>query len=151
MKIESILVPIDFSLNSLRALEFAISLMDADGEVYLLHVIDVDFVMRLSEEGFSEAEAATARLRQKAEEKLQEILQRIPEPRPRLESMVVIGKPFAEILRVAADLAFELIVIGTRGRRQADIEEMLFGSTAEKVLRGARLPVVCVPATWPKA
>ncbi|MFN0087799.1 MAG: universal stress protein [Blastocatellia bacterium] len=39
------------------------------------------------------------------------------------------------------------IVMGKRGRRQGDIEEILFGSTAEKVLRGTRVPVVFVPAT----
>jgi nucleotide-binding universal stress UspA family protein len=79
---------------------------------------------------------------------LQEIAQNRTGPGPRIETMVVVGKPFAEILRVAADLDFTMIVLGTRGRRQGDIEELLFGSTAEKVLRAARLPVVCVPATW---
>jgi nucleotide-binding universal stress UspA family protein len=51
---------------------------------------------------------------------------------------------------VASDLDFSMIVRGVRGRREADIEEMLFGSTAEKVLRGARVPVVCVPPGWSK-
>ena len=55
------------------------------------------------------------------------------------------SRPFAEILRIAADLHFSLIVMGIRGRRQGGIEEILFGSTAEKVLRAARIPVVCVP------
>jgi nucleotide-binding universal stress UspA family protein len=35
--------------------------------------------------------------------------------------------------------------MGIRGRHQGGIEEILFGSTAEKVLRAARIPVVCVP------
>ena len=144
MKIQDILVPVDFSLNSLRALDFAVSLIDQDGEIYLLHVIDADFVARLSQEGFSDLEAATARMRRKAEEQLQEILQSRPDAGPRMDSMVVVGKPFAEILRVAADLDFEMIVLGIHGRRN-DLEELLFGSTAEKVLRAARIPVVCVP------
>jgi nucleotide-binding universal stress UspA family protein len=148
MKIKDVLVPIDFSPNSLRALNFALSLVEPEGEVCLLHVVDSDFVARLGEEGFSEVEAAISKLRQRAEDRLQEVLPRIPEPRPQLDSMVVIGKPFAEILRVAADLDFEMIVLGIQGRHQGDIEEMLFGSTAEKVLRAARIPVVCVPAAW---
>jgi nucleotide-binding universal stress UspA family protein len=40
-----------------------------------------------------------------------------------------------------------MIVMGKRGRRQGDLEEILFGSTAEKVLRGARVPVIFVPST----
>jgi nucleotide-binding universal stress UspA family protein len=145
MKIQDILVPVDFSPNSLRALDFAVSLIDQAGEIYLLHVIDADFIARLSQEGFSDLEAATARMRRKAEEQLQEILQGRPDPGPRMDSMVVVGKPFAEILRVAADLDFEMIVLGIHGRRRNDLEELLFGSTAEKVLRAARIPVVCVP------
>jgi nucleotide-binding universal stress UspA family protein len=148
MKVEDILVPVDFSSNSLRALDFATSLVDPGGEICLLHVVDADFVARLSEEGFGDAEAAIAQLRQGAEWRLQEIVQSRAGPGPRIESMVVVGKPFAEILRVAADLDFAMIVLGARGRRQGDIEELLFGSTAEKVLRAARLPVVCVPAAW---
>jgi nucleotide-binding universal stress UspA family protein len=145
MKIQDILVPVDFSPNSLRALDFAASLIDQGGEIYLLHVIDSDFVARLSQEGFSDLEAATARMRRKAEEQLEEILQSRPDLGPRMDSMVVVGRPFAEILRVAADLDFEMIVLGIHGRRQNDLEELLFGSTAEKVLRAARIPVVCVP------
>ncbi|MFN0086837.1 MAG: universal stress protein [Blastocatellia bacterium] len=147
MKIKDILVPVDFSPNSLDALAFALSLVDPEGEICLLHVIDADFIARIDEHGFSDAEAATAKLRQEAEERLREWVQGISEPRPQLETMVVIGKPFAEIVRLATDLVYGTIVMGKRGRRQGDIEEILFGSTAEKVLRGTRVPVVFVPAT----
>jgi nucleotide-binding universal stress UspA family protein len=44
MKIEDVLVPIDFSTGSLQALDYALALVDPSGEVYLLHVIDADFV-----------------------------------------------------------------------------------------------------------
>jgi nucleotide-binding universal stress UspA family protein len=90
-------------------------------------------------------ETARAQLRRKAEEQLQDIARKFPLSNLRIESMVVVGKPFAEILRIAADLHFSLIVMGIRGRHQGGIEEILFGSTAEKVLRAARIPVVCVP------
>ena len=145
MKIEDILVPIDFSPGSLRALDYALALVDPDGEVYLMHVIDADFLARVSEEGFCDAETARTQLQQKADEQLRQIAQKFSSLSVRLESMVVAGKPFAEILRIAADLHFSLIVMGIRGRRQGGIEEILFGSTAEKVLRAARIPVVCVP------
>ncbi len=147
MDITDILVPIDFSTNSLQALEFALSLVQQEGEVYLLHVIDIDFVTRLSEEGFSEEETAIAQLRRKAEEQLQQIIKEHTRPELNLNSIVVVGKPFAEILRVASELEFQMIVMGIHGRRKRNIEELLFGSTAEKVLRGTRIPVVCVPAS----
>jgi nucleotide-binding universal stress UspA family protein len=148
MKVEDILVPIDFSPNSLRAVEYAMSLIEPSGEIYLLHVIDTDFVTRLSLEGFGEFEAATERLRHKAEGQLHQLINEYAQSGVQLESMVVIGHPFAEILRVADDLDFSLIVLGTRGQRGGTIEELLFGSTAEKVLRATPIPVVCVPPNW---
>jgi nucleotide-binding universal stress UspA family protein len=148
MKITDILVPIDFSPNAQRAFEYALSLLEPGGEIYLLHVIDSDFVARLCEEGFGETEAATARLRQRAEAHLQEVVQEHAASGVHLETMVVIGNPFAEILRVASDLDFSLIVLGTRGHHGGSLEELLFGSTAEKVLRATPVPVVCVPPRW---
>ncbi len=145
MKIRDILVPVDFSPNSLEAIRFAVNLGDPEGEIYLLHVIDSDFVRRLSEEGFQSEDSAIELLRQRASDRMNEILKEHSQLGGRMNSMIVVGKPFAEILRVAVDLDFEMIVLGIHGRHKSDIEQLLFGSTAEKVLRGAAIPVVCVP------
>jgi nucleotide-binding universal stress UspA family protein len=61
-----------------------------------------------------------------------------------VERMIVIGSPFVEILKIARDLDLPMIVMGVKGRSTPP-EELLFGSTAEKVLRGSRVPVLCVP------
>jgi nucleotide-binding universal stress UspA family protein len=53
------------------------------------------------------------------------------------------------ILAQAARLEADLIVIGTHGRRA--LERLFLGSTAERVLRNARCPVVTVPLTAPDA
>jgi nucleotide-binding universal stress UspA family protein len=148
VKITDILVPIDFSPNAQHAFDYSLSLIEPEGEIYLLHVIDTDFVARLHDEGFSEPEAAIERMRQKAEARLQELITERQPSSIQFEAMVVIGKPFAEILRVADDLDFSLIVLGTRGHRGGNLEELLFGSTAEKVLRATPIPVVCVPPNW---
>jgi nucleotide-binding universal stress UspA family protein len=145
LKIRDILVPVDFSPNSLEAVRFAVNLGDPEGEIYLLHVIDSDFVRRLSEEGFQSEDSAIELLRQRASDRMNEILKEHSQLGGRMNSMIVVGKPFAEILRVAVDLDFEMIVLGIHGRHKSDIEQLLFGSTAEKVLRGAANPVVCVP------
>src|SRR5262245_65913502 len=110
MKIEDILVPIDFSPGSLRALDYALAMVDPVGEVYLLHVIDADFLARVSDEGFCDAEMARAQIQRKAEEQLRKIARKFSLVNARVESMVVVGKPFTEILRIAADLRFSLIV-----------------------------------------
>ncbi len=61
-----------------------------------------------------------------------------------LEPLIAWGRPFEEILKKAAEMPAVLIVLGTAGH-SADLEKVLFGSTAEKVLRSAPCPVLCVP------
>ena len=61
-----------------------------------------------------------------------------------IEKMIVVGLPFVEILKIARDLDLPMIVMGIRGQ-STPADEILFGSTAEKVLRGTRVPVLCVP------
>ncbi len=146
MKISDLLVPIDFSEGSLRALDFALSLVEPGGEICLLHVIDSDFVTRIEEEGLGKREEVQKRMREEAERQLVDLAKSVSSPKPELTSMVVIGKPFSEILRVATDLDYQMIAIGRYGRPGTDLEKFLFGSTAEKVIRGAQIPVVSVPA-----
>ena len=63
---------------------------------------------------------------------------------PVTEPVIAWGVPFEVIVRKATDIAASMIVLGTMGR-SADLERALFGSTAEKVLRSAPCPVLCVP------
>ena len=55
------------------------------------------------------------------------------------------GRPFMEILQKADDFAVDAIVMSKVGRR-GKVEELLFGSTAEKVLRGSTKPVLVLPS-----
>jgi nucleotide-binding universal stress UspA family protein len=58
------------------------------------------------------------------------------------EAMIVNGTPFLEILRTAKEKEVDLIVVGTHGR--TGLDHVLFGSTAEKVVRKAPCPVLSV-------
>jgi nucleotide-binding universal stress UspA family protein len=50
------------------------------------------------------------------------------------------GRPYVEILRVAAEENVDLIVLGVHGRRMIDLA--MFGSTTNQVVRRATCPVV---------
>jgi nucleotide-binding universal stress UspA family protein len=54
------------------------------------------------------------------------------------------GDPAEEILRYATRHPIDLIVVGTHGR--TGVSRALLGSVAERVMRGARCPVLVVPA-----
>jgi nucleotide-binding universal stress UspA family protein len=57
-----------------------------------------------------------------------------------VESLMTHGKPWREVLRVAAERQSDLIVMGVQGRGAADL--LFFGSTTQHVVRGASCPVL---------
>jgi universal stress protein A len=138
------LVPVDFSECSVNALRVAIGIASPDGDLTLLHVIDEDFINNSVAAGLGTSDEITARMRERADADFAGLMEGLETGEVSVERMVVIGIPFVEILKIARDLDLPMIVMGTRGR-SVPPEEVLFGSTAEKVLRGSRVPVLCVP------
>lgn len=59
-----------------------------------------------------------------------------------IERILLKGVPYAEIIRFANENTIDLIVMGTHGRK--GIDRVIFGSTAERVVRDAPCPVLCV-------
>ena len=59
-----------------------------------------------------------------------------------LETVILEGKPAAEIVRFATENGIDLIVIGTQGKR--GFERLLLGSVAEQVIRSAPCKVLVV-------
>jgi universal stress protein A len=144
LKSPEILVPVDFSPCSLNALRVAIGMAAPEGDLTLLHVIDEHFVDDAVAAGLGSTDDIRTRLRELAEVNFTNMLEGLEQGKVNIEKMIVAGSPFVEILKIARDLDLPMIVMGVRGRSTPP-EELLFGSTAEKVLRGSRIPVLCVP------
>jgi universal stress protein A len=139
-----ILVPVDFSACSINAVRAAAGMAAPDGDLTLLHVVDENFVKDAVAASLGSSDEIQGRLRERAEIDFTTMLEDIDFGTVDVERMIVIGTPFVEILKITRDLDLPLIVMGVRGRTTPP-EELLFGSTAEKVLRGSRVPVFCVP------
>jgi nucleotide-binding universal stress UspA family protein len=73
---------------------------------------------------------------------------RAPDDRVNLVHRIEKGEPVEEILRLAASLPADLIVMGTHGRR--GLRRLLMGSVAEDVVRKAFCPVLTVRAPIPE-
>jgi universal stress protein A len=144
LKATDILVPVDFSPCSVNAVRAAAAIAEPDGDLTLLHVIDENFVDDAVAASLGTSDDIRSRMRQRAEADFDAMLEAIKTGGVNVERMIVIGTPFVEILKIARDLDLPMIVMGVRGRSSPP-EEVLFGSTAEKVLRGSRVPVLCVP------
>lgn len=139
-----ILVPMDFSACSVNALRVAVGMAAPEGDLTLLHVVDEEFIEAAVVAGMGSTEDIRQRLKELAEVNFSSVLEGIETGQVNVEKMIVVGLPFVEILKIARDLDLPMIVMGIRGR-STSAEELLFGSTAEKVLRGTRIPVLCVP------
>ena len=144
LKSAEILVPVDFSPCSLNALRVAIGMATPEGDLTLLHVIDEHFMEDAVSAGLGTTDDIRTRLRELAEVNFTNMLEGLEQGNVNVEKMIVVGSPFVEILKIARDLDLPMIVMGVRGRSTPP-EELLFGSTAEKVLRGSGIPVLCVP------
>jgi nucleotide-binding universal stress UspA family protein len=143
----TILVGTDFSRPARHALVQALSLApERDAGVLLLHVIhapDLEVLARLAE---VPEDVLRERLVRERRERLVELIAEVDDRigEVPVETMLAWGHPYEVILKKASESDVSLIVLGTSGR-SADLERALFGSTAEKVLRSAPCPVLCVP------
>jgi len=61
-----------------------------------------------------------------------------------IEALICQGTPFIEINKRAVESGADMVVMGNRGN-SGDMKTIFFGSTAERVLRFMKRPVLCVP------
>ncbi len=145
IEIKKILLPTDFSDTSKEALKYAVSLAGEYGaRLTVLHVIN----RQLLTEGLNlprviSMEELETEMKKEAARQMAAFLKEAREAEGIKPLTVILdGVPAAEITRYAKDEDVDLIVIGTHGR--GAIEHMLFGGTAEKVVRKAPCPVLLV-------
>ena len=139
-----ILCAVDFSDCSLTALAQALSLVrQTAARLTLLHVIEAPPEFR---ENATAADFDVDRIRAAAEaEALRRLRDLVPHPSQipgTVTTEVEEGKPYREVLRKAADVNADLIVMGVHGRGAVDL--IVFGSTTHHVIREGRCPVLIV-------
>ena len=143
IKIDRVLVPIDFSDYSNQALKYGQELCDKfDAELHLLHVLEVylasapQFTLGL----------ALPHLNEESSELVMEQLNKLPGDDGASEKTVVRatahGSPFVEIVKYAGEHNIDVIVMATHGR--AGLKHVFIGSVAENVVRQAPCPVLIV-------
>jgi nucleotide-binding universal stress UspA family protein len=136
-----ILCPVDFSPESRAAADLAGELAQADGKgISLLHVLEPPFA--LADVRPFDVDRQLSRLASaKLDEWAGRLAARVKVP---VSSRVCVGRPGVELLAALdGDRAFDLVVMGHRGRSGARI---VLGSIAEKVVRYAHCPVLITQA-----
>lgn len=141
--IKNILFPTDFSENSNYAFDYALDLAKKFGaRLYILHVIHE----LIDTTGFYVPNISLDKLQNDLVKGAEEMMGRFIKERmgdfKEYETMNIIGLPHIEVMNVAKDKGIDMIVMGTHGR--TGIDRVLFGSTAEKVVKKAPCPVLTV-------
>ena len=133
----NILVPVDFSAHSHRALALARELSSRfNAPLHLLHVVEL-LHTPLEPGGLSSRLDQTPGLREKYEAALRDMLGETSG-----DVGVVDGSPAGGILWWREKLDARLVVMGSRGI--TGLERLLVGSVAEKVARFCEVPVAVV-------
>ena len=133
--LQKILVPVDFSDCSRKALQYAVPFAKQFGaELILLHVVEpypaVPEMVPYDAESIQDARRELETLRKTIDDGVNSSASVRKDP------------PQLEIVEAARELGVDLIIISTHGRK--GITRMVFGSTTERVVRRAPCPVLIV-------
>lgn len=140
---DKILTAIDFSENSDYAFDYALTLAKQfDSQLMTLHVINEPVDLR----GFYVPHISFEQLEKEIEEGAEKMMAKFCSSKmgdfTNFTTSIVTGIPYEEIIRSAQEAAASLIVLGTHGR--TGLDHLIFGSTAERVVRGASCPVLTI-------
>ena len=140
--VKRILVPMDFSECSKKALQYGLALAKLhNSAITLLYVVPSPSYAAVEYGGIDYA-ALEAQMRADGEKELAMLVVDEVRDKARADIAIRTGSPANEIVEVARELPADLIVVSTRGR--TGLKHVLLGSVAEHVVRYAPCPVLVV-------
>ncbi len=146
LKFDRLLVPVDFSRDSMAAMGYAMALakkLQGSQTVIAFHVVDEGLPVTVegkSDQGRREQEKA---LKVDAEARLSRWMARFEPGEEVLETKVRIGRPASEVIcEYAGATGVDMIILGTQGK--GAIRRLVLGSTVQQVQRLSSVPVLSV-------
>jgi universal stress protein A len=148
--IERILVPVDFSESSQKALRYGHELArERNGKLYVLHVINqriIDALHDMSAKGYKgEFIEVLKKVVSERKEELERFVPVTMREGIEIEFEIRKGRPAEEVIKFAKENRIDLIILGNVGR--SALEAALVGSVARNVANHAPCPVLLVRPT----
>ncbi|MGE4544904.1 MAG: universal stress protein [Pedobacter sp.] len=140
---KTILFATDFSENSEYAFDYALAMARKyQSLLAIVHIINEPVDLR----GFYVPHISFESLEEEIEEGARKMMEKFCRMHvsdyENYQTFIVPGIPYDEIIKKAEDLKADLIIMGTQGR--SGLDHVLFGSTAEKVVRKSPVPVMTI-------
>ena len=140
--IKKIMIPTDFSEYANHALKYAVTMAQSfQAKLYLMHVYDLPLTSPMLP---AEPYPTVTRTQQQHEEEknLNRLVEELRATGVDAEPVFELGRPYMEIVRSAKELDVDLVILATHGRK--GLSHLIFGSTAEKVVRLSPCPVLTI-------
>lgn len=140
---DNILIAIDFSENSTYAFDCALMLArQFNAKLTVMHVINEPIDLR----GFYVPHISFEQLEKEIEVGAADMMEKFCREKMgdygNYATSIVTGIPCEEIISMARKIDASLIVVGTHGR--TGLDHIIFGSTAERVVRNSPCPVLSI-------
>lgn len=143
LRLNRVLLATNFRPSSVAATQLATSIANHVGaELHAVFVIG-DYFEQISAIFPEGGLAALTGLRSQVQERLAQLSR---SPGPPTTTHVVEGRPYQEIVKLAANIDADLVVVGTAVHGSLFGNNQVLGSETERVIRNAPCPVLCVPA-----
>lgn len=140
-QIKKILVPVDFSECSKKALQYALTFArQFDAALTLLHVIQVNYYV--GDFGTIDTALLETEMRKNGEKQLEDLVAKEVGKDLHCRTVLRSGRVVSEIVAVAKQAETDIIIISTHGH--TGLKHVLLGSVAENVVRHAPCPVLIV-------
>jgi nucleotide-binding universal stress UspA family protein len=144
-RINKILVAIAFSKYAPDIFNFAAQLAtDLDAQLVVANVInirDVEAISSVESLGYSvSTDDYKKDVTKERKSQLGELAGKISFPKEKMHTIIKVGHPFDALLKIIEEESVDMVVMGTKGR--TDLEYVMLGSVADKMLRHSPVPVV---------
>ena len=144
-RIDTILVPVDFSHASLEGLKYAIQFArKVRAKILVLSVIHYGYAYTADGYAMYDLSPLEEAAHAAAEREMQLFVRRVRFGTVRFETAIEIGPPVQQICAFAEKRKADLIITPTHG--YTGFQHVMIGSTAEQVVRRATCPVLVVPS-----
>jgi nucleotide-binding universal stress UspA family protein len=142
---KKILVPTDFSAPAAQALQFAVTVAESSrGTIHMAHVVDLPLIKdSLLMPSIYVDNSIVKDSIAKAQKSFDKAIEKYKDTGIKITTSVEFGNPSMAILKLVEDLKSDLVVMGTKGA--TGLKEIFVGSNTEKIVRGARVPVISIP------
>ena len=141
IEIRKIMFPTDFTDYSQHALKYALTLAENfKARLIVMHAWEVPTQVSVQSEFYSSVNLSE--VKREEENSLNQLARDLKGRGVDVEPVFVSGRAYMEIVRCAQELDVDLIALATHGRK--GLSHLVFGSTAEKVVRLALCPVLTV-------